>query len=307
MQANDSQSNQIHQILKDSTNLADYHLSRESLQQQNREDDNFSYQMNYELVKNESILTSQDKSNSHIENQTMISPLYNDQNSQQFVEKCLYFRPLPIIIKTNLSKFLHIFLVIDDGLLIKTQKEIILQAEDQPDSSKPVVREYLHWDYRVRGEYYYARPYFDELIKYLCTLDTQAEFQGKLDYKISLCLNSERKRVIGLAFQMFQAKKLREFKSRILSIHDDLEFDLKTQKFIFPYTIQQSQKSEQECSQVKKLVISSNELQSDVKISKLTQESLIGNLSRISDRDFYQEMYEIKQQIIQLLYQSFQE
>ena len=86
----------------------------------------------------------------------------------------------------------------------------------------------------MRGEYFYARPYFDELMKYICTLDKEPQYAGKFDYKISICVNSERKRVIGLVFQVFQAKKLRDFKSKIFSMHDDMEFDLKNERFIFP-------------------------------------------------------------------------
>lgn len=54
-------------------------------------------------------------------------------------------------------------------MLCKTQKEVVLEIPNSSGEEKPPTKEYLHWDYRVRGEYYYSRPYFDDYVKFLAS------------------------------------------------------------------------------------------------------------------------------------------
>jgi hypothetical protein len=58
-------------------------------------------------------------------------------------------------------------------------------------------------DYRVRGEFYYGRPYFDDLIKYLVTHPSA---------KLCVCHNIERRSLIALIMMIFNIKKLKPYK-----------------------------------------------------------------------------------------------
>jgi hypothetical protein len=48
------------------------------------------------------------------------------------------------------------------------------------------------------------RPFGEDLLKYLFTIDEDIEF--------GLCLNQERRICIGLMFMLFNVKKLKQFK-----------------------------------------------------------------------------------------------
>eukprot|EP00347_Sterkiella_histriomuscorum_P011415 403372542 len=212
----------------------------------------------------------------------------------------------------NPSITLHIFLVLDESFLLRSSKEIVrsptsnskliekspqkqshqetttsslIQPQMHFDSPKTTAisttlvnntkREFVHWDYRVRGEYFYARPYFDDFVKFLLTLSNHLESMQHVTVKLSLCLNDERKRAIGMTFQMFQNKKLRDFKKSVLSIHDESDFDLSTGYFMIPQVYLQKQSAKQNPSQNYKLMVISATDQSNVKIESLHLQTLV--------------------------------
>ncbi len=55
----------------------------------------------------------------------------------------------------------NVFLVLDEGMMYKSMKEIVIESKDQ--EGKVLHKRYIQADYWTKGDcYYYARPYFDD-------------------------------------------------------------------------------------------------------------------------------------------------
>ena len=100
--------------------------------------------------------------------------------------------------------------MLDEGLLIKSDKEISVEFNPKyPDEVRS--KRYMPWEYRVRGEYFYPRPYFDDYMKFLARMSLDSAdplpvndetnlSRNRHKIKLHVCVNAERKRAVGLVF-----------------------------------------------------------------------------------------------------------
>ena len=88
-----------------------------------------------------------------------ISGLCSDSHDSFLLQE-ISKRKLDSLKQANqLTKGVKVYLVMDEAFLFKTCKEFISGG----------AKEQWQCDYRVKGEFYYQRPYFDEFIRLLCS------------------------------------------------------------------------------------------------------------------------------------------
>ena len=92
-------------------------------------------------------------------------------------------------------------------------EEVVASPAAQEDRLK------CYSEYRVKGEFLYARPFLEE---YLRSLLQQERVQVKL------CMNIDRPRLIGFAMHLFGNKKLKDLKKRVSALLDERYFTKQT-------------------------------------------------------------------------------
>ena len=121
------------------------------------------------------------------------------------------------------SGLVEVYVVLDAGLMYRSQhtimreeavsEEVVASSAEQEDRLK------CYSEYRVKGEFLYARPFLEEYLRSILQRDR---------VKVKLCMNIDRPRLIGFAMHLFGNKKLKDLKKRVSALLDERYFAKQT-------------------------------------------------------------------------------
>jgi hypothetical protein len=122
------------------------------------------------------------------------------------------------------SGLVEVYVVLDAGLMYRSQHTIMREeavSEEVVVASSAAQEDRLkcYSEYRVKGEFLYARPFLEEYLRSLLQRDR---------VKVKLCMNIDRPRLIGFAMHLFGNKKLKDLKKRVSALLDERYFAKQT-------------------------------------------------------------------------------